>query len=126
MKTGGGTREAQAGAGLRVRLFPSTQAVFYQMAQERFAEEPDEELRALAALKTEVVSRPAKEAGLILVSHSPAIYHGIDPLSTLHATVIARAEDVDAEQRRLGLKPAKVAPGEEPGSFAVANPVPTS
>ena len=116
--------EAQAGAGLRARLFPSTQAVFYQMAQERFAEERDEELRALAALKAEVVSRPAKEAGLVLVRHSPAIYLGIDPLSTLHATVIERAEDVDAEQRRLGLKPAQVTPKKEPGSFAVANPVP--
>lgn len=28
--------EAQAGVGLRAKLFPSTQAVFYQMAQERF------------------------------------------------------------------------------------------
>lgn len=116
--------EAQAGAGLRARLFPSTEAVFYQMAQERFAEERDEELRALAALKAEVVSKPAEEAGLILVGHSPAIYLGIDPLSTLHAAVIERAEDVEAEQRRLGLKPAKATSAEDPGSFAAATPVP--
>ncbi len=115
--------EAKAGTGLRATLFPSTQAVFYQMAQERFVRERDEELRVLAALKAEVSSKPGKDAGLILVTHDPAIYLGVDPLPALHAAVIERAEDVDTELRRLGIKPARPAAPKEPGSVGSASPV---
>lgn len=117
--------EAQAGVGLRAKLFPSTQAVFYQMAQERFWEERDEELRTLAALKVEVAGKPAKEAGLILIRHDPAIYLGVEPLPALHASVFERAEQVEAEQR-LGIRSGKASRSKDPGSLAAASPAPAS
>lgn len=87
-------------------------------------EERDQELRALATLKAEVAGKPAKEAGLILVRHDPVIYQGVDPLSALHATVIERAKEVEAEQRRLGMKSAKAPRRNDPSSIAAASPVP--
>jgi len=93
---------AGAGTGMRKRLFPTVEKVFYEMAEEEFCREKKADLDSLSALEREVSALPSKAAGRVLVQKDPAIFMGVDPLPSLHADAVELVKDVAEEKRKLG------------------------